>query len=108
MSANPETDVLSIFVGFFVLVLILGELHGFSATSAIFALPLIILSGLVLFVSYTISIILGAAIGAAGAGALGALILLIVAFWVFKSLAGVTAQNYIVFAILLVALLLVL
>ena len=108
MSASPETDVLSIFVGFLVLVLVLTELHGLSTASAVFYLPVLILAGLLTFVSFVLGVVLGSIIGAAGAGLFGLVLLALVGFWVFKSLGGVTAQNYLVFAVLLVALLLVL
>ena len=106
MASGGGTDVVTIFAGFLVILFILMELHGYSAASAIFSIPVLILSSLILFVSYILALGLTAIVAGAAGGIVGLVLVAIVGYWLFRSAAGVTAQNYLLFAILLFVLLL--
>ena len=104
--ASPGPDVVNIMLGFIVFMLVLVELHGFSTVGAIFAIPVVIFSGMLMFISYLLAALLGFFIGAATGSIFGLLFLAVALIWLRKSLVGFTAQNYMLFAIFLVLMLL--
>lgn len=104
--SSGGTDVTTIALGFIVLMLVLVEMHGFSAASAIFAIPAVIFSGLLLFLSHLLALFTGFFIGALVGGPIALLLLAIAVMWASRSLSGITSQNYMVFAIFVIMLLL--
>ena len=103
-----SNEIVTIFLGFVVFMLVLMEMHGFSAAGAIFAIPAVILSGLLLFISHLSALVLGAFFGALmGAGVIGLLFLAVALIWARHSVAAYSAQNFMLFAVLLIMMLLV-
>lgn len=108
MSGGGGPNSVNLMLGFIVMMLILVELHGFSAASAIFAIPALIFTGIMVFIAHLLTLLTGFFIGSLFAGPIGLLVLGLALVLVSKSLTGFTAQNYMLFAIFLVmALLLV-
>ncbi len=105
-SGSGGTDVTTIALGFIVFMLVLMDLHGFSAASAIFAIPAVLFTGLLIFLSHLLGLLTGFFIGALFAGPIGLILLAVALFWLTKSLSGITSQNYMVFAIFIVLMLL--
>ena len=81
-------------------------MHGFSTASAIFAIPTIIFSGLLLLLSHLLGLLVVFFVGALASGPIALLLLAAGIFWVSRAVSGVTAQNYMVFAILIILMLL--
>lgn len=107
MSGSAGTDMMSIALGFIVLMLVLVEMHGFSSASAIFAIPVVLFSGILLFLSHLLGLFVGFFIGALAAGPIALLILAVAIMWASRALVGVTAQNYMLFAVFIILMLLV-
>ncbi len=106
MSGGAGTNVTTIALGFIVFMLVLMDVHGFSAASAIFAIPAVIFTGLLLFLSHLLGLLTGFFVGALFAGPIGLILLGVALFWLAKSVSGINAQNYMVFAIFIVLMLL--
>ncbi len=101
------SDVVSVALGFIVFILVLVELHGFSVASAVFAIPAVIFAGLLVFLSHLLGLLTGFFIGGMYAGLFGLLLLGLALIWCRRSLVGFTAQNYMLFAVFLILILLI-
>ncbi len=100
-------NVVNVALGFLVFMLVLVELHGFSTVGAVFAIPAVIFSGILLFISHLLGLLTTFFIGSLSGGVMGLLVLGLGLALVSRSLVAFTAQSYMLLAIFLVLLLLV-
>ena len=105
--ASAGTDPVTIMLGFLVFIAVLTELHGYSVGSAIFALPVIIFSSLLLFLSHLLGLLTRFFISGLSGGIFGLLLLGLALVWTRKSLVGFSPANFMLIAIFLVMVLLV-
>jgi len=100
-------DISAIALGFLVFMLVLTEMHGFSTVGAIFAIPAVIFGGLLIILSSLLGLLTSFFIGGLSGGLFGLLLLAVALVWTRKSLVGFSAQNYMLFAIFIIMMLLI-
>lgn len=107
MSAPAEVNVVNVALGFLVFMFVLMYMQGLSAAAAIFAIPTLLFSGFLMLISHLLGVLLSFFVGAVGGGVIGLAIFGGAILWLSKSIRGIQAQSYMIFAIFIIMMLLV-
>ncbi|MFH0713456.1 MAG: hypothetical protein V1722_02645 [Candidatus Micrarchaeota archaeon] len=107
MSAPAEVNVVNVALGFLVFMFVLMYMQGLSAAAAIFAIPTLLFSGFLMIISQLLGVLLSFFVGAIGGGLVGLAVFGIALVWLSRSVAGIAAQSYMLFAIFIIMMLLV-